>query len=101
MTPKTSSGRPQRPGDLWPRHHRPESTDNTSISIFGNSPYTSKITGGIGIVGGGTNRITQLQAINTGRLELLGSITSSANTFVRVGDNATTAVRCGRRLLRW
>jgi autotransporter-associated beta strand protein len=69
--------------------------DNTSISIFGNTPYTAKITGGIGIVGGGTNRITQLQAINTGRLELLGSITSSANTFVRVGDNATTAVRAG------
>ncbi len=70
-------------------------TDSHNVSIFGNTLYTARVTGGIGIVGGGTNRVLQLQALNTGRLELRGPISSSAATFVRVGDVANPAARSG------
>ncbi len=43
----------------------------------------------------GTGRIHQLQALNTGRLELLGPITSSVAGQVRVGDTANPATRGG------
>ena len=70
-------------------------TDTTNVSIFGNSIYTAKLTGGVSIVTGGTNRITQFQALNSGRLELLGPITSLGAVNVRFGDGANPAVRGG------
>jgi autotransporter-associated beta strand protein len=70
--------------------------DNQVITILGNSLYTSKVTGGMGLtLSAGTGRIHQLQAINTGRLELLGPITSSVAGQVRIGDTANPATRAG------
>jgi autotransporter-associated beta strand protein len=70
-------------------------TDTTNVSVFGNSIFTAKLTGGVSLLTGGTNRITQFQALNTGRLELLGPITGTGAVNVRFGDGANPAVRSG------
>ncbi|WP_395731061.1 beta strand repeat-containing protein, partial [Prosthecobacter sp.] len=63
----------------------------SNMSIFSNSLYGSKITGGIGIVSGSADRTLTLFAITTGRLELLGPISSNGNLHsILIGSTATT-----------
>ncbi|MGC3968307.1 MAG: autotransporter-associated beta strand repeat-containing protein [Pirellulales bacterium] len=68
------------------------------VSVYGNTNYTSKFTGGIavGVPLTGTSELA-LQAAFGGRFEMLGTITSNgSNMQVRIGDNvAATGGRTG------
>ncbi|WP_397384725.1 autotransporter-associated beta strand repeat-containing protein, partial [Prosthecobacter sp.] len=63
----------------------------SNISIFSNSLYGSKITGGISIVSGSADRTLNFFSITSGRLELLGPISSNGNLHsILIGSTAAT-----------
>lgn len=64
---------------------------NLGVSVFGNTNYTSRFTGGIAVAAPLTG-VSELaiQAVTGGRLEMLGTITSGGPSMrVRIGDTGT------------
>ncbi|MBL9089899.1 MAG: autotransporter-associated beta strand repeat-containing protein, partial [Planctomycetaceae bacterium] len=61
--------------------------------VFGNTIYTSRVTGNIAVVATGADRDLLINSVANGRLEMLGAITSNGGSMrVRMGDTGTTRV---------
>ena len=61
--------------------------------VFGNTIYTSRVTGNIAVVATGADRDLLINSVTNGRLEMLGAITSNGGSMrVRMGDTGTTRV---------
>jgi len=69
------------------------STAASFAGVFGNTIYTSRLTGNIAVVATGADRDLVINSVANGRLEVLGAVTSNGGTMrVRMGDTGTTRV---------